>query len=275
MVKHFIFPLADGTVQIFGIEGRLTTSTLTWERPERGEEQEILQGNSDEWYAPSHLQEDSARDDEEVKNDFWAITGESICCHHVVPRVKMYVPKEESFPFPLKYIDVTRTTHTSQDVLLEKHIEDYWNVDGEKELSDVWTGFTGFILLRKTGRIYKVREETYKKQKTSRPDDIWPDMWKHMSDTAKKKAKQKWCIEKPKIDNARQLRRIYFTEPHDEEFKPIMKAARRKLEVPMPAAMPCKILIQSSGKTHPPQHWETQDKSTLVLLMPTKARDQG
>ena len=29
-----------------------------------------------------------------------------------------------------------------------------------------------------------------------------------------------------------------------------MKAARRKLEVPMPAAMPCKIPIKSSGGTH-------------------------
>ena len=29
-----------------------------------------------------------------------------------------------------------------------------------------------------------------------------------------------------------------------------MKAARGKLEVPMPAAMPCKISIKSSGETH-------------------------
>ena len=29
-----------------------------------------------------------------------------------------------------------------------------------------------------------------------------------------------------------------------------MKAARRKLEVPMPAAMPCKIQLKSSGETH-------------------------
>ena len=29
-----------------------------------------------------------------------------------------------------------------------------------------------------------------------------------------------------------------------------MKAARRKLEVPMSAAMPCKIPIKSSGETH-------------------------
>ena len=48
------------------------------------------------------------------------------------------MPKEETFPFPLKYIDVARTTYTSLDVLLEKNIEDYWNVDGEKDLSDAW-----------------------------------------------------------------------------------------------------------------------------------------
>ena len=37
----------------------------------------------------------------------------------------MCVPTEESFPIPLKYIDVTRTTDTSLDVMLEKNIEDY------------------------------------------------------------------------------------------------------------------------------------------------------
>ena len=45
-------------------EQRLRTSTLTREPPERGEE---LQGNSDEWYSPFHLQDDSTRDDEEAK----------------------------------------------------------------------------------------------------------------------------------------------------------------------------------------------------------------
>ena len=45
-------------------------------------------------------------------------------------------------------------------------------------------------------------------------------------------------------------RNIFFIEPNDEEFKLTMKAARRKLEVPMPAAMPCKIQIESSGETH-------------------------
>ena len=44
------------------------------------------------------------------------LTGEFI---HVVPRVKLYVPQEELLPIPLKYTDVTRTTHTSLDVLTE------------------------------------------------------------------------------------------------------------------------------------------------------------
>ena len=36
---NFIFPAADGTVKIFGRGQRLRTSTLTGDRPERGEEQ--------------------------------------------------------------------------------------------------------------------------------------------------------------------------------------------------------------------------------------------
>ena len=45
---NFIFPVADGTVQIFGREQRLRTSTSTRDRPERGEEQGVLQGKSAE-----------------------------------------------------------------------------------------------------------------------------------------------------------------------------------------------------------------------------------
>ena len=57
-------------------------------------------------------------------------------------------------------------------------------------------------------------------------------------------------MKEAKLDNARQLRGIFFIEPNDEEFKLTVKAARRKLEVPMPPAMPYKILIKSSGETH-------------------------
>ena len=53
--------------------------------------------------------------------------------HHVEPGVTLFLPKEETFPVPMKYIDATRTTHTSLDVLLEEQIDAYRNVDGERE----------------------------------------------------------------------------------------------------------------------------------------------
>ena len=55
--------------------------------------------------------------------------------------------RNQSFPVPLKYIDVSRPTHTNLDVKQEKRIDDFWNIDGSRDLSDPWTGFTQFTLL--------------------------------------------------------------------------------------------------------------------------------
>ena len=137
------------------------TSTLIRDRPDRGEEQEVLRGESDGLSSPNPLRDDSTRDDTEAKNDFLVHSGRFSYCHHLEPRVKLHVLREETFPIPMKYIDVTRTTHTSLDVLLEKPIDDHWNVDGERELSDAWTGFTRFDLQKGKAiwRMYIVREE--------------------------------------------------------------------------------------------------------------------
>ena len=86
-----------------------------------------------------------------------------------------------------------------------------------------------------------VRERLTRKQTTSRPDTLRPEIWKDMSDAAQRKEKQKWTIEKPKLDNAGKLRGIYVIDPHDDELKDIIKNTRRELEIPMSAAMPCKI----------------------------------
>ena len=148
-------------------------------------------------------------------------------------RVKLYMPREESFPIPLKSIGVTRNTYTSLDVMSEKSIDDYWNVDGDRELSDTWTGFhkIHFFLSEKPPDGYTwSRGRLTRKQTTSRPDKLWPEIWKHMSDASKRKDKSKCTIEKPKLDNARKLRGIYFIDPEDEEFKEIMKNARGKLK---------------------------------------------
>ena len=108
------------------------------------------------------------------------------------PTVKLYMLREESFPVPLKYIDVARTTNTSLDVMSKKHVDDYWNVDGNRALSDAWTGFTRFILLNEKppdGKTWP-RVRLTRKQTTSRPDNVWPDMWNRMSDAAKRKVKK-------------------------------------------------------------------------------------
>ena len=60
------------------------------------------------------------KDDVEARNDFWSMEGDFIHRHHVEPRVQLHGPKEETFPNPLKYIDVTRTAHTELDVLQER-----------------------------------------------------------------------------------------------------------------------------------------------------------
>ena len=92
------------------------------------------------------------------------MSGDFIYRHHVEPRVKLYSPREESFPFQLKYIDVSRTTSTNLDVRKEKRIDDYWTVDGARDLSDPWTGFTQFTLLEEISRrFFVVRGEINEK----------------------------------------------------------------------------------------------------------------
>ena len=67
---------------------------------------------------------------------------------------------------------------------------------------------------------------------------------------SEKENKTKMGYRETKARQCPQLRGIYFIEPENEKFQLTMKAARRKLEVPMPAAMLCKILMKSSGETH-------------------------
>ena len=63
-----------------------------------------------------------------------------------------------------------------------------------------------------------------------------------MSEAVKKNRKSRnLAIEKPKLDNARRLRGIYFIDPEDGAYKDIIRNARKKLERPMEAATPCKM----------------------------------
>ena len=51
------------------------------------------------------------------------------------------------------------------------------------------------------------------------------------------------------LSRNQRLRGIYFIDPDDEEFKDIMKNARRKLDISMPAAMPCKLQRETYRET--------------------------
>ena len=73
-------------------------------------------------------------------------------------------------------------------------------------------------------------ERLTRKQQTSRPDLLWPEIWKTMGKNAKLKEKQKWSNEKLHLDNARKLQRIYFIDPEDKEFRETNKKARKKSE---------------------------------------------
>ena len=106
------------------------------------------------------------------------------------------------------------------------------------------TGFTQFTLLEEKfpdGYMWSVERLT-RKQLTSRPDHLWPELWKSMGKHAKLKEKQKWSHEKIHLENARKLRGIYFIDPEDKEFKETIKNARKKLETSVGYAMPCKIV---------------------------------
>ena len=141
---EFIFPISDGRIKTLGGDQHLRTSTLVRHRPIQGESNLDFLVESEGSLRPPH---DSLPDAGEAINDFWSMSGSFIYRHHVERRVKLYSLREESFPIPLKYIDVSRTTHTNLDVKQEKRIDDYWNIDGSRNLSDPWTGFTQFTLL--------------------------------------------------------------------------------------------------------------------------------
>ena len=106
-----------------GGDQELRTSTSKRDHPIRGESRRDFLGESEGSLPPL---QDSLPDAGEAINDFWSMSGNFIFRHHVEPRVKLYSPREESFPIPLKYIDVSRTTQTNLDVMLERRIDDFW-----------------------------------------------------------------------------------------------------------------------------------------------------
>ena len=58
--------------------------------------------------------------------------------------VTSWYAKEETFPIPLKYIDVSKGSQHKSACVARKRIDDSWIVDANLGLSDSWKGFTKF-----------------------------------------------------------------------------------------------------------------------------------
>ena len=153
------------------------------------------------------------------------------------------MPKERSFRIPLKYIDVVRRTNATSDVLLESRIDDNWNVEGDLMLTGTWTGFVQILRFNEKppdGYTWSGKRFT-KVQAASRPHFFWPEVRSSFSQNSQQKEQQFWALEKPKLDNARKLKAIYYVDPDGMEFKDTMKNVRNKLNVSLETAMPCKL----------------------------------
>ena len=235
---QFIFPIEDGRIKTLGGDQDLRTSTLVRHRPIRGESNIDFLGESEGSLPPP---QNSCPDAGEALNDFWSMSGNFIYRHHVEPRVKLYSPREESFPIELLIrIWMSRKRNASMTVGISMDQEIcliigqvplnlfYWK---KNFLTDIYT----YIYIWSGERLTK-------RQATSRPDHLWPELWKSMGKHTKLKAKQKWSNEKIHLENARKLRGIYFIDPEDKEFKQTIKNSRKKLETSVAPALPCKIM---------------------------------
>ena len=208
------FPIADGTVKVSGGDQRLRTSTLIRDRPDRG------------WrfYLPPSRWTQSQT-------------------FHAERRI--ISDSTEIYRRYQKYLYITGC-----DVG-----EKYWR------LLECWWGslVVRYMDWFSQDSLYWVKSHRmdihgpggdWRENKRPQGQTNYGQKYGNMYDASKRKDNPKWTIGKQKLDNASKWRVIYFIVPEDEEFEEIMKNARRKLENPMPATVPCKTwLCRNSRET--------------------------
>ena len=220
---------------------------------------EELQGNSE------RSQPTETQDDAEARDDFWSIEGDFIFRRHTEPRVHLYVPKEESFPIPLKYIDATRTTRTSSDVLQEKRAHDCCNVDVDRTLSDSWTGCTKFTWLNEKpppGYMWSGRRLT-QIQAATRPDYFWPEIWIGMSEAARKKGDARVGNWETKARQRSKTERHLFPRSGRWGVQGHHQKRNEKLEVPMEAAVLHQLITKTRSKKVRETDSETKESNKI------------
>ena len=201
--EKYICPVSDGTVTLSGGDQELKKSTLTRDHPIRGERHQDFPGESEGPPPPPHFQ-DSFLDAGEKPNDFWFISEDFTCDHHVDSRVKLCASRAESFTYSTEMY--WRLQEYSYKIQEKTH---RWFVGFS------WTVFTHFTLLKEKppDRYMWCGGRRTKRQVTPRSDHLLVEIWRSMSKNSKTKEKQNWTSEKPKLDNATRLRRSYFIDP--------------------------------------------------------------
>ena len=93
---------------------------------------------------------DSFPDAGEAITDFWSMSGNFIFRHHVELSVKLYSPRRIT-PYSTEvHWCIQNYSYQFGCQARETRIDDYWNIDGSRDLSDPWTGFTQIGLLEET-----------------------------------------------------------------------------------------------------------------------------
>ena len=218
------FPIADGTVKLSGGDQILRTSTLIQDSPDRGEQQGKLPGETDG---------SPAQDSSLVKQEmffglfqeisFTAITWnpESNCTGREKNHFQIY-RRYQNYRYIIGRI-VGEKHRRMIGTLME--IENCQIRGQVSHDSPYWTTNHGMGIHGPGERLTK--------QTTSRPDYLWPEIWKDTSEAAQRKEKQKWS-----------KKRSSTMQEGCEGFTSLIQQMRSskklKLEVPMPAAMPCK-----------------------------------
>ena len=122
--------------------------------------------------------------------DSWSMCGDSIYRHHNELLLQFYDQNNETFPIPLKDVDVVRQTHTSISKVSE------YMINGPKRRVPIFLrsglglqdsrSYVQDFLKDTSGKM----EDLRRSKRTTRPDSIWPEAGTRFSKKQKEKQLQ-------------------------------------------------------------------------------------
>ena len=161
--------------------------------------------------------------------------------------VTLYVPREESLLIPLKYIDVVRRTNTT----LEKCWKVAQTTMGTLMVTGSYSRRGPVSPVLKSERNASKRVHVVRGAFEKISSDIQTGLLmarnvvRFVVKGCQEKERQRWTVEKTKLDNAQKLRGIFHLDPDDMELMDTMKNAwLKKLETQLGSAMTCKFATE-------------------------------